>query len=457
MANTVIQLKKSAIPGAEPTWIQLANGEIALNFADGKIFYKNSTTNAIANIRLTEVGGGGNYFGTVNADGTLLVSDTPGDVVTLIAGAGITIIGDAAGDNVTFSTAAFDQANTALTTGQSGFYQANLAFAAGNTAPFAFATANLAFAQANTALTTGQSGFYQANLAFSAGNTAPFAFATANAAFAKANVAPFAFATANLAFAAGNTAPFAFATANAAFAQANTSNNITVGNTPSAGGVYTTRSYRTKLNFVAGTNITINVDDDSAGDRANVTITSSGGPGGGGGTYANVSDTVPANPSPGQMWWNSANGNMFVYYNDGTSSQWVQTGGAEVANVINSNATIIGNLYILGSITDQFGNLRDLPVKDQTGAEYTLTTNDVGRVVQISANCIIPNTVFTQGQAITIVNNSSASQNIVNTNATMVYLAGSASVGTRVLAQRGLATLLCTAANTFYISGAGLT
>lgn len=38
-----------------------------------------------------------------------------------------------------------------------------------------------------------------------------------------------------------------------------------------------------------------------------------------------VSSTAPGSPSPGQLWWNSDYGRMFVYYNDGDSSQWVET------------------------------------------------------------------------------------------------------------------------------------
>lgn len=37
-----------------------------------------------------------------------------------------------------------------------------------------------------------------------------------------------------------------------------------------------------------------------------------------------ISDTAPAAPQPGQLWWNSANGNLYIWYMDGTSNQWVQ-------------------------------------------------------------------------------------------------------------------------------------
>ena len=38
-----------------------------------------------------------------------------------------------------------------------------------------------------------------------------------------------------------------------------------------------------------------------------------------------------------------------------------------------------------------------------------------------------------------------------------MYLAGTATTGSRTLAQRGLCTIVCVATNTFAISGAGIT
>ena len=37
-----------------------------------------------------------------------------------------------------------------------------------------------------------------------------------------------------------------------------------------------------------------------------------------------VSDTPPASPVSGQMWWESDSGRLYVWFVDGTSSQWVQ-------------------------------------------------------------------------------------------------------------------------------------
>jgi hypothetical protein len=43
-----------------------------------------------------------------------------------------------------------------------------------------------------------------------------------------------------------------------------------------------------------------------------------------------VSATAPAAPSAGDLWWNSTIGDLFVYYNDGDSSQWVPASGPKV-------------------------------------------------------------------------------------------------------------------------------
>lgn len=36
-----------------------------------------------------------------------------------------------------------------------------------------------------------------------------------------------------------------------------------------------------------------------------------------------IGDTAPANPVPGNLWWDSVGGLLYIYFNDGTSTQWV--------------------------------------------------------------------------------------------------------------------------------------
>lgn len=45
---------------------------------------------------------------------------------------------------------------------------------------------------------------------------------------------------------------------------------------------------------------------------------------GAGNAQVYVGDTAPAFPTASQLWWKSNTGQMFIYYNDGDSSQWVQ-------------------------------------------------------------------------------------------------------------------------------------
>lgn len=45
--------------------------------------------------------------------------------------------------------------------------------------------------------------------------------------------------------------------------------------------------------------------------------------GGGAGSEVIVSDTAPANPQDGWLWFDTVSGRLFAWYNDGSSSQWV--------------------------------------------------------------------------------------------------------------------------------------
>ena len=42
-----------------------------------------------------------------------------------------------------------------------------------------------------------------------------------------------------------------------------------------------------------------------------------------GGSGAEVSDTAPSSPNEGDLWWDSTSGSLKIYYDDGTSQQWV--------------------------------------------------------------------------------------------------------------------------------------
>ena len=58
--------------------------------------------------------------------------------------------------------------------------------------------------------------------------------------------------------------------------------------------------------------------------------------GGGGGASVSISDSAPSSPSSGDLWWDSSQAILFIYYADGSSNQWVKanpsgSGGADIA------------------------------------------------------------------------------------------------------------------------------
>ena len=171
-------------------------------------------------------------FDQANAAYTRANTETIGQAAFTQANTALTVgqSAFAAANTETIGKAAFTQANTALTVGQSAFSQANAAYTQANTAltvgQSAFGQANLAYAQANTGITVGQSAFGQANSAYTQANTAltvgQSAFGQANLAYAQANTG---ILVGQGAFVQANSEPIgqsAFGQANSAYTQANT-------------------------------------------------------------------------------------------------------------------------------------------------------------------------------------------------------------------------------------------
>jgi hypothetical protein len=107
-------------------------------------------------------------------------------------------------------------------------------------------------------------------------------------------------------------------------------------------------------------------------------------------------------------------------------------------------------------VSDSGGNLRKLINLAKTSS-YTLAIGDIGDLVNITTGGVtVPSGTFSAGDAITIYNNSSSSQTIIQATSVTMYIAGTSTTGNRTLAGRGLCTVLCVASNEFVISGAGL-
>lgn len=59
-----------------------------------------------------------------------------------------------------------------------------------------------------------------------------------------------------------------------------------------------------------------------------------------------IGDTPPLAPNVGALWWDSVGGNLYVFYDDGTSQQWVVAVNISGAFVPLSGGTMTGNLTV---------------------------------------------------------------------------------------------------------------
>ena len=102
-------------------------------------------------------------------------------------------------------------------------------------------------------------------------------------------------------------------------------------------------------------------------------------------------------------------------------------------------------------------NTGNVPQNAQLSS-YTLANTDTGKHISITTGGVtVPNTTFATGDSVVIYNNSGSSQTITQGVNVTMRLVGTATTGNRTLAQYGLATILCVAANTFVSMGGGLT
>ena len=114
-----------------------------------------------------------------------------------------------------------------------------------------------------------------------------------------------------------------------------------------------------------------------------------------------------------------------------------------------------GNFAVSGLLTDSKGELRTIP-QNSTSGSYTLVSADAGKHVLATGTVTIPNSVFSAGQAITIINNSGSDITLSQGSGVTLYLTADATTGNRTLIGRGMATLIYASASVAYISGSGL-
>jgi hypothetical protein len=108
-----------------------------------------------------------------------------------------------------------------------------------------------------------------------------------------------------------------------------------------------------------------------------------------------------------------------------------------------------------GELSDAKGEIRSVP-QETKSTSYVLQNSDHGKHISTTAGVTLNTSIFTVGQNVTIFNNSSSSITITQGTSVTIYLAGTSNTGSRTLAQRGIATLLCVGTNTYVINGGGI-
>jgi hypothetical protein len=136
----------------------------------------------------------------------------------------------------------------------------------------------------------------------------------------------------------------------------------------------------------------------------------------------------------------------------GTFSGNVTVGGTFGA----TGAATFTSTISASAVSDTIGNVRILPLNTQT-TSYTLQLSDSGKIVSTSGgDVIVPASIFSSGQTISIFNNNTTTMTITSGTGVTVTKAGTTSTGTRTLDANAFVTLVCLTSSTFVIAGAGL-
>ena len=117
--------------------------------------------------------------------------------------------------------------------------------------------------------------------------------------------------------------------------------------------------------------LAINTTDGKLYLKKNVSGTESIVEIGGGGASISVSDTAPASPINGSLWWDTTVGQLKIYYTDGTSNQWVDAINIS-AFVPKATATSLGAVEIFD---DTIQTVAANPVTSTASRTYGVQLN----------------------------------------------------------------------------------
>lgn len=144
--------------------------------------------------------------------------------------------------------------------------------------------------------------------------------------------------------------------------------------------------------------------------------------------------------------------------------------GNITGNVSGNAGTVTNGVYLdaVQTLTNKTitGLASASSVKDSLGTDYTIgfrnipqslnttaAASDIGKHLYVSATTTVPSGVFVAGNEFLVVNSSASTVTLTQGAGTTLRLGGTATTGNRTVAAFGVASVLCTGSETFYVTG----
>lgn len=138
--------------------------------------------------------------------------------------------------------------------------------------------------------------------------------------------------------------------------------------------------------------------------------------GGGGGASVTTADAAPSSPSDGDLWYDTTTLRLYVYYNDGSSSQWVK-----------ANPSGSGGSYSDSDVDTHLnsGTAASNEILSWNGSDYEWIEQSVATVYALSGTAIDP----TNGgiQTKTVAANTTFTETLASGESVVLMLEGGAS------------------------------
>ena len=125
--------------------------------------------------------------------------------------------------------------------------------------------------------------------------------------------------------------------------------------------------------------------------------------------------------------------------------------------VTTSGVDVTGTLTATGSISDDKGDVRKIIMKTNGANNYNLILSDVGKAIHSSADVVVPNSVFSAGDAVTLINSAGSNMAVQQGSGVTMYNSADGATGNRTLSGKGMATVYFVSSSICYITGSGLT